>query len=466
MTKEMGVSGIIVVCICLAMFFCGCRPYTPDTGQVDPPAAPGPAGTRLEKLFTAQKSQHPGASGLLSVRDGQRALALRLLLADAAEQSIEAQYYIWNSDASGRLLLHRLLMAAERGGRVRLLLDDFSVGDRNPQLLAIASHPLVEIRVYNPFVMRGTFGRWLNFAVDFDRLNRRMHNKTFVVDGTVAVTGGRNIGDEYFAAHEHLNFIDLDMFSAGHVVAQVAASFAEYWGSPWAVPIGELAEEKDGEGRLKEFMGTRLENPLQIPLPENDVALSNSLQALAGELVWAEAFFLADRPGGEEGAYADQPKRVARRLVRQAEDSDREIMVESAYFVLDDAALERVGHLRRRGVTMRVLTNSMASNDVLANYASYAKMRKEMLHHGIELHELRPDAPVCEELIGRSQYCEANAFLGLHAKAAVFDRRFVYVGSFNFNLRSAYLNTEAAMLVDSVKLAEALAAEIEKGMER
>lgn len=453
-----------------AMLIC-CGPLPTKTAYSLSSAPTPDEHTRLAKIFSPGVQGHDEQSGILLIRDGKNALLHRLYLADLAEHTIEAQYYIWNGDKSGKLLMQRLLLAAERGVTVRLLLDDFSIGDRNKQLTILNSHPNIHIRIYNPFVVRSGVAKWLNFAFDFDRLNRRMHNKTFTVDGTTAITGGRNIGDEYFSQNEHLNFNDADLLSIGPVVHQVSESFFNYWNSPWAVPveqlIGDDATEKNRQGILQELAENDLAGPLQITLPSEQRILERHFQELLGHMVWAPATFIYDEPGStEKEAYSDEPKRVARHLLDLAGDSRKEVLIESAYFVLNEAALEIVDQVYARGVTIRALTNSMASNDVLPNHASYAMVRKDMLKHGIELYELRPDAESCLEFIGREDYCDNDSAFGLHAKTAVFDREIVYVGSLNMNLRSAYLNSEAAMIVYSPFLAEILAAQIEINMRR
>lgn len=424
--------------------------------------------TVLHHIFVHEVESNTGESGFLLLRDGRQAFLERLYLADIAEKSIDAQYYIWNSDKTGKLLMQKLIGAADRGVAIRLLLDDFSVGDRNDQLLTIDSHPNIQVRIYNPFMVRSGLGKWLDFAFDFDRLNRRSHNKTYTVDRVVAVTGGRNIGDEYFDANEHLNFNDADLLSTGPVVQQVVVSFEEYWESPWAVPIDKLLDHTDEATPKKAiltFLGEDLQTPLGLNLSAQQNFPKEHFQKLREDMIRAPATFLADRPGGSaDDAYSDDPKRVALKLMELAAESRSEVLIESAYFVLNEEALELAGQLRKKSVKVRALTNSMASNDVLPNHASYAMVREDMLDHDIELHELRPDAASCPELIGREDYCDEDSHLGLHAKTAVFDRKTVYVGSMNLNLRSAYLNTEAAMIVNSPQLAEQLAGQIELNM--
>lgn len=424
--------------------------------------------TILTTIFSAGEAQNNNESAFLLLRDGTKAFKERLYLADLAEHTIDAQYYIWNSDKTGKLLMQKLLQAADRGVSVRLLLDDFSIGDRNDQLLSINSHPNIQLRVNNPFIVRSGIGKWINFAFDFDRLNRRMHNKTYTIDSTVTITGGRNIGDEYFNQNEHLNFSDADVLSVGPVVQQVSKSFNQYWNSPWAVPIDQLIDQENidlTETHIHQFLAEDLERTLPFPLLKGTEMLKRHYQHIFNELIWATGTFLADIPGGStDEPYTDEPKRVARHLLELAGKSTREILIESAYFVLNEEALKLVGDIHSKGVRVRALTNSMSSNDVLPNHASYAMVRENMLDHGIELHELRPDASSCIELIGKKEYCDEDSHLGLHAKTAVFDREIVYIGSMNLNLRSAYLNTEAAMVINSDVLADQLSKQIELKM--
>ena len=334
------------------------------------------------------------------------------MLANVAEHTIEAQYYIWNSDKSGRLLARKLIEAADRGVSVRIILDDFSVGDRNEQLLLVNSHPNIEIRIYNPFVKRHGVAKWLNFAFDFDRLNRRMHNKTFTVDGAVAIVGGRNIGDEYFNLNEHINFRDLDLLAVGPVVDQVSQSFREYWNSPWAIPIEILVspDSKSSEqATLADLLLAHQTEESALLLPEYPQSPKTHITEIVEEVIWSPAKFIYDQPGGEKDeAYPEGPKPVAAHILKLIGESQEEVLIESAYFVLGDEALALAASLNERGVKTRALTNSMASNDVLPNHASYAMVREDILKSGIELHELRPDAASCSmnlSLIGLAIIC-------------------------------------------------------------
>ena len=274
---------------------------------------------RLAKIFDSAVLKHSDDSGFILPRDGDRALRERLHLADIAERSIDVQYYIWNNDMSGKLLAQKLIEAADRGVSVRILVDDFSVGERNELLLTINSHGNIQIRVYNPFVYRSGAAKWLNFAFDFERLNRRMHNKTYSVDGVAAIIGGRNIGDEYFNHNENLNFRDLDLFIVGSVVRQISQSFQEYWASPWAIPIDRLVQS-DFEEASNDRIATLVDaNKTELAGILNSVQSASPKAHFArsvNELVWAPAMFIYDRPGGKNNdAYQQGPKIVASHLL-------------------------------------------------------------------------------------------------------------------------------------------------------
>jgi putative cardiolipin synthase len=356
--------------------------------------------------------------------------------------------------------------------KVRLLLDDFNVGDRDQALLALDAHPNIELRVYNPFAQgaRGGAGRWLDFIGDFSRLNRRMHNKTFVADASVAIVGGRNIGDEYFDLAEELNFRDRDLLATGPIVARVSANFDAYWNSDHAYPITALADAP-AEDTLQ-TLSRQLEQqiaaapPLPYLLPENAKAARAVLDNTLAQLVWAEAELVFDQPDKpDDPQTVSANDHVGRKLLELADGVRHELLIESAYLVLAEPANDLIGGLKQRGASVRALTNSLASNDVGPNHAAYIRARQGILQSGAELYELRPDAASCLQLIGSAERCNEDTVFSLHAKSVVFDREILYVGSFNLNQRSVYLNSETALIVHSPQLAQQVAATIEQNMQ-
>lgn len=455
----------------LATLLAGCA--TP--GRQLPPkalaASPDCGSTTALAEVTARHRGAPaGASGILLLDSGAEALRARIALIEAASCSIDAQYYIWNSDASGRYLAGRLLAAADRGVHVRLLLDDINVGKREGILAALAAHPNIEVQIYNPFAQRRGLRKVFGFLWEFTRLNRRMHVKSFTVDQAITIVGGRNIGDEYFDASETLNFRDRDLMAAGPVVADTLAMFDAFWGWPLARPAGEVAEGMaPADPALVAQRPTAPPEHLRDllgPLPRDPAAGLEALKSPTRQMTWAPARLIFDPPPSPDALGASdraQPGSLAMGELARGVRSD--LLIESAYLVLDDDSLARVAGLREAGITVRALTNSLASNDVTANHAAYARRRERMLESGIELHELRPDAASCRQIIGNANACGQAHGFGLHAKTYVLDRRIVYVGSLNLNLRSRYLNAEAGLVIEDPRLAARIADDIELNMQ-
>jgi putative cardiolipin synthase len=450
----------------LAAACAGSASLSRDLGRRDSIANSTPLATDLGRIATAAASAHEGQSGFLMLDSGADALLDRLALIEAAQRSLDLQYYIWNSDVTGRYLAARVYAAAERGVRVRILLDDFNTGDRDAVLAALDAHPQIEVRIYNP-IARGA-PRWLGIVRDFSRINRRMHNKSFTADGAATIIGGRNIGDEYFDASHVLNFRDRDVLALGPVVEQMGRAFDEFWNSNWAQPIGAIATDKlaaeDWERRRARAV--ELDRTLAhsgYDLSQDPAQALAKFTSIAQRLVWAPARLVVDElPQAADLPSGDAPKAVAVALRELTSDAQHEVLIESAYLIPGDAALGLLSQLHGRGVRVRALTNSLASNDLSTNHSGYARRREQMLHAGVDLYELRPDAASCSTLT--TDRCAQGAAFGLHAKSVVFDRRIVYVGSFNVNLRSALLNTETALIIDSPELARQVAASIEESM--
>ena len=460
--------GHILLVLLVGLLLSGCGALPAQADRAPEYAFSDSAATTLGKHANAATQHHAGQSGFTILDTGQQAFLHRATLIEAAERSIDAQYYIWNSDVSGTYLARRLLLAAERGVRVRLLLDDINVAGRDAVIAALSSHRNIEIRIYNPFAARAGLGKWLGFIADFQRLNRRMHNKTFVVDGAFGIVGGRNIGDEYFDVHPQMNFRDRDVLAVGPIVRDMSANFDAYWNSPSSYPIDLLAPDavngQDLEAQFDQAVAAASDTTGLTQLPPQNVAAAHvrTAQTLA-ELTWAEAELVFDPPAADMHDGADRPKQSAQALRKLVDQSNTEILVESAYFILGDDQLEALAPIRARGVRVAALTNSLASNDLTTNHAGYARRRPAMLAKGMELYELRPDATACTVWIETPGYCDKGV-VSLHAKSVVFDRKTLYIGSFNVNLRSIYLNGETVLIIHSPELAERVARDIELGM--
>ena len=426
--------------------------------------------TRLNNLLADQSARHPDQSGFVLMDTGRQALLERAALIDAADHTIDVQYYIWNHDRSGMYMLGRLLLAAERGVRVRLLLDDINIDASDNTLILLSRHPNIHIRIFNPLPGRSGLSKWMSFLADFTRLNQRMHNKSFIVDGQIAIMGGRNIGDEYFDMNAELNFRDRGLLAFGPVVKKISHSFDAYWNNDNAYPVASLGKDEFDQTEINGVYRELRESAATSNLSGNQLlsgqaAIDSHIRKQFQAAIWAGSEMVYDEPvlfldSGQE----EQPKRVATALLELMQRAEQEVLVESAYLVLGDIAIEQTKRLTANGVRIRALTNSLAANDLTTNHSAYSRVRPGMLEAGVELYELRPDATSCYELVGNREYCGGKAVFSLHSKSAVFDNEHLYVGSYNINLRSAYLNFENALIIHSPELAIMVAGDIEENM--
>jgi putative cardiolipin synthase len=408
-----------------------------------------PSTTTIGALFKEAADKHPGLSGFSLVRQGGPAFMARLAMADLAEKTLDGQYYIWDGDTSGLILADRLLRAADRGVRVRLLIDDHYMSEtRDANIAALDAHPNIEIRFFNP--IRNRRWRVMSFLAEFGRANHRMHNKLFVMDNAVAIVGGRNIADVYFGVRVDHNYRDLDVMNAGPIVNELSASFDLFWNSEWALPVGAVVKEDATERELAKFR-TRLAEKLAAtgypyPFDEHFADLRTRLVHIRDNFIWAPGKVVVEHPSR---VHTNADNVIALALRQRANEVERELLIESPYFILGDVTIERVRQLTSRGVKVRVLTNSAASHDVLPALAGYVNTRRKLLNAGVELYELRPDSNMKRDwsaLAGQSK-------AALHAKSLVFDRKSVFIGSFNLDPRSTALNTEIGVLIDSPEIA-------------
>jgi putative cardiolipin synthase len=430
-------------------------PRTPSTAFNQPQA------TTIGALFQESAERHPGQSGFGLVREGSRAFTARLAMADLAEKTLDAQYYIWDVDTTGRIMAERLIRAADRGVRVRLLLDDhYQTEGIDRGVAALDAHPNIEVRFFNPLENR----RWRtwSFLTEFGRVNHRMHNKLFIMDNAVGIAGGRNIADTYFGVRPDQNFRDLDMVMAGPIVSELSASFDQFWNSKWAIPAGAVVAQRATE-RDFQALNTSLTAKIAAagypyPIDERIAHLRARLVEIRDAFIWAPGRVLAENPARVNGDDGDQIMRET--LLQQIAGTKHEVLIESPYFILLDEGIEEVRQLTARGVKVRVLTNSAATNDVTAAHAGYANIRKELLGAGAELYELRPDSNMKREW----SLAAGKSRAALHAKALVFDRRKVFIGSFNLDPRSRAINTEIGVLIDSPEIAGQVAEFMDEGV--
>jgi len=455
------------LCLATLLLLGGCAGLPVDYPRSESHALPDTASTRLGRSGESALKAHPGENGFRPLADGVDALLARIHLAEAAERSLDLMYFSWQDDRVGQRLFKALLGAADRGVRVRLLLDDIGTKAKDDDLLALDDHPGIEVRLFNPVAFRAT--PLLGALSEINRVNRRMHNKAFVADNQRAILGGRNVGDQYFDAHETWNFEDLDVLVAGPVVAEVSDVFDRFWNAPMSYPIGALTAKGDEAARLG-VLRARFAASIEA---ERDSAYSTLAEARAAELLsldtagefWGNARLVFDDPAKVTRSRGDTTGHLMPQL--QALDSElkRTLTVVSAYFIPGKAGVDWLTGLVERGIAVTVLTNSLASTDVAAVHAGYRRYRETLVQGGVRLFELRPDAFEVPHDTRDTEHLSGSE-ASLHAKTFFFDRRAVFIGSLNLDPRSVLLNTEIGIICESAPLAEALLGELEPRLDR
>ena len=400
-------------------------------------------------------------SAYLLLGDGLNALVARAVMAQAAETSIDAQYYLLHNDEVGRIFIDQLLKAADRGVRVRLLVDDMDMAGRELGTAVLDSHPNIEVRLFNPF-SRDT-SRLLQLITGFGEQTRRAHNKSFTVDSIATVVGGRNIGNEYFVADPNMAFIDLDVMAIGPAASLVAGSFDVYWNHELSYPISLFVDPPPSPEQIAEQTAAFKKN---IAEQQNSVYVeallhSNLAKALknyevkfikgGSRVVWDHPEKLMD--------YREDSDMMIRDLIPYLESTDSELLVISPYFVPGKKGLAFFKKLRDRGVRVVILTNSLASTDVSVVHAGYSKYREKLLNMGVELYELNMDLPVDERSYKDWKFYQSKA--SLHAKCFVIDRKTAFIGSLNLDPRSVVHNTEIGLVIDAPEIATAIASHID-----
>ncbi|MDA8123738.1 MAG: phospholipase D family protein [Deltaproteobacteria bacterium] len=447
-----------------AVTLAGCTGLRRDVPRPSSEAWLHPEETPLGRALDRQIAGYDGQSGFYLLDTGLEALSMRAGLAENAQRTLDLQYYTLHEDVTTQLLLYRVLRAAQRGVRVRLLIDDLYAVGRDFDLATFSAHPNIEVRIFNPFLSRGPLGisRLLEFLGDSTRLNRRMHNKLWIADNAAAIVGGRNLGDEYFDAHHTVNFSDLDALATGPVVRDLSRSFDEYWNSEWALPVEAFVSDPPGPEQLAGFeriLEERLEGFRDTVYARALRETRLGRQLLSGQLaiIPAGAKAIYDKPAKLPGDNVDTPSRQTfpSHLRMLFEAARNEVILISPYFIPSEQGIGLLSALVRRGVRVRILTNSLASTDVPVVHAGYARVRESLLAAGVELFEMRPNAPLN---LGRAWPLGASSGASLHAKAVLVDQHQVLIGSMNLDPRSRQLNTEVAVLLESDQIGAELAA--------
>ncbi len=435
--------GALPATVVLALLMSGCAGLPRHVEKSRSDALPNPETTSLGRLVAAEEG-NKNLSGIRLLTLGEEALGDLVALADHAERTLDIQYYIIQQDISARILLHHVRLAADRGVRVRVLVDDLNTAGEDRRFMHLGARANVEVRVFNPFPggRSATWTRLLASVNDIPRINHRMHNKLFVADNALAITGGRNIGDQYFTRDQHNNFIDLDVVAAGAIVPELSASFDAFWNSKYAYPIASVASPVSAE-------------PASPPLPDSATAanvnwLERELDSGNVHLTWVPATVLADRPAKiASDTSPGEEVTIANDLATLMRSAKQELIVISPYFVPGKDGVAMMRELVNQGVHIRILTNSLASTDSPLVHNGYSRYRVELLRLGVELSEVRPK--LGQKRVRFHPFRGSNA--SLHAKALVIDQKTVFIGSMNMDARSARTNSELGLVMRSAEIA-------------
>jgi putative cardiolipin synthase len=440
-------------------------PVMPTAPIVRDEAAPPAPGGILDEIETHLRRRHGETlSGFRLLDTNEDGLRWRLALVDSARHTLDLQYYVWWADESGELLLRRVVQAADRGVKVRLVVDDLTTlleDETHPRVrdagfLRIDAHRNISVRYFNPWRERSLAGRVVELVERGERLNHRMHNKLLVADNRAAVIGGRNVGNEYFGLSPHFNFRDLDVLGVGPVARQASNVFDAFWNSAWAVPASRAAREA-GPDEFEASARRLAASPLLARFPLRPRDWRGEMESLARSLHPGASRVHTDQPDGD--VLRHHMPAAIRALVRGAR---QEVLVTNAYIIPDGRFVADLREVTARGVRVRVLTNSLASHDVPAVNSHYKAWRRPLIDAGAELHETRHDAAVQQSLADTPPV--QSGFMGLHVKAMVIDRERVFIGSMNLDPRSADLNTEMGVVIDSPGLAAEVALAMERDM--
>ena len=447
----LAIGGITIAC------FDPKRPLASDYARNPSHAIATTEETTLKRAIDPGTKAHTGQSSFELLTRGEDSLLLRIAMIEAAERSLDLQYYMIQDDVTGKLLLEAVLRAADRGVRVRILMDDLNMRGSDPTWTLLNAHPHIEIRIFNPFATRDEplFTCISNVFTGLSQFSKRMHNKVLIADNQLAIAGGRNLGDSYFDASGDFNFRDVDVLAAGPIVFHLSQSFDKYWNDDEAFPITALLKPRDAPeevNKLHEELRQHWQEEMQKGTIVLQVPLAAQLEQDKLPLLWANAELAADSP-----SKIDAPKEIAVskpgfRLDKMADEAQHEFIIVSPYYVPGDEGTGALQALVKRGVKVRVLTNSLASIDAVAAFTGYRRYRQALVDGGIDLYEMKPIPGTHPH----SRRFSSSSRDSLHSKIYVVDRRDVMIGSFNLDPRSVSLNTEMVLIIHSPALAEQL----------
>ncbi|WP_306670316.1 phospholipase D family protein [Acinetobacter sp. YH12070] len=421
--------------------------------------------TSLAKIVLPLREQNPNLTGYHVLYDPLEALAARIELINKAEKSLDLQYYIWDNDKIGALALHAMIKAADRGVKIRLLVDDNNAKKMEGIYMALDQHANIDVKLYNPYRFRHF--RPVDMVLDLKRINRRMHNKSFIADNQIALIGGRNMSNQYYNVSDNYQFSDVDVMLVGAASDEIIHSFDEYWNDDYAFPVRQLVNPRHYSLRF-DSLKQQLDDYNQEATVVNYLDLANRSHAFDDwlnnkiQFDWVKAEVVKDSPSKIKSK-AKKEEHLNFQLLNRLDKPEQSVDIVSAYFVPEKQGAERLKNLSADGVKVRVLTNSFQANDVPLVHAFYSKYRQDLLEHDVQLYEFlsRPDAENLntntKELAEKSKVSlKGLSRSSLHAKLMAIDEKQVFIGSFNFDPRSAYLNTEIGVLLNSPRLAKAV----------
>ena len=457
---------IILSFLVLPLLISGCASLPTDFQRSPSHVITETSSTRLGRAIEPVLAKHPGKSGFHALIEGTDAFAARVLLVLNAEKSLDIQYYIWHDDLTGKVLHNQLLAVADRGVRVRLLLDDLDTAGKDEMLHIIDAHPNIEIRLFNPFANRKR--RIGDILTDTSRINRRMHNKSLTADNQATIFGGRNIGDEYFDAAEEVGFSDLDVLAIGPVVTEVSQSFDLYWNSQWVYPLAAFKEEdlidanqiKAFRRQSDEFIKAAKDTEYAAALRELDIAKLPSVAKL--DYSWGRWKLVYDQPSKVEADDVKKETHLAPTLKEAMDKTKSELLIVSPYFVPGTNFTNYLVELVESGKRVRILTNSLSANDVPLVHAGYMRYREDLVKGGVELYEFKAIKGVPKEKKKTKAKWSGSSRASLHGKFLGFDRQYMFIGSFNLDGRSVALNTELGVFFESPHYAVMMAKAFEK----
>jgi len=443
----------------LSAWLGGCATVDFDYPKTDTRAFEDTDNTYLGQQIAPLRDAHPDESGFYLLIDGIEALAARVLMAKRAERSIDAQYYLITNDLIGYGFIGVLLEAADRGVRVRLLVDDIQTTGYDAGMAALDSHPNFEVRIFNPFAVRSSRGA-ANIT-QFSRVNRRMHNKSFTADNQVTLIGGRNIAAEYFAFRDDVNFGDVDVVAIGEVTRDVSRMFDSYWNHYAAAPVPAFAKMPEDPAAALEALRGRIDTAVgelkNTPYLEAfDDSMAKFVASDASAYTWAPYELVYDSPDKSDKDKAETAASIITPLAEAVKAAEKEVIIISPYFVPRQGGIEFLSGLSERGVDVTVITNSLAATNHAIVHSGYVPSRRPLLENGVRIFEVRPDASISG--VERGGMSENRGGAGaaiatLHTKAFIVDRERIFIGSFNWDPRSAFINTELGVIIDSPEIA-------------